>query len=242
MIKNFFTLFTCLVIISCGSSSNNEPCTTLDCETLKYNLLLADVDFSLASPQATNIQVVATNSYQDMTHPRVSADKLWVAYTIYNDTNTDGCASTDTGYVNTKIMAASLDGIQQKTILPVTAGELTSNNFWYNNNNEFTYLGGAPGSTKLYHAQTDSSMNLIAGPTEITIPGTITPFDPAALSDNQFVYGGLYNSGGLVKSIFLQPLNPAGIPTGLSLGRDNSGTTLFGNDIFENDPKSHPME
>jgi len=134
MIKNFFTLFAYLVITGCGGGgsndgSNNKACTTLDCKTLKYSLLLADVDFSNASPQVTNVQVVATNSYQDMTHPRVSTDKLWVAYTQYNDTNTDGCASTDTGYVNTEIMAASLDGVQQKTILSVTTGELTSNNW-----------------------------------------------------------------------------------------------------------------
>ncbi len=50
-----------------------------------------------------------------MTHPRVSTD-------------TQGCASLDSGYVNTEIKASRLDGTQTVSVLPVTSGELTSNN------------------------------------------------------------------------------------------------------------------
>ncbi|MES9852461.1 MAG: hypothetical protein ABW170_11580 [Candidatus Thiodiazotropha sp. L084R] len=92
----------------------------------------------------------------------------------------------------------------------------------------------------MYRAQTDASMDLVTSPTEISIPTTITPFDPQAISNNQLVYGGLYDSGGDVRSIFLQSLNPPGVPIGLSLGRDSVGTILYGSDVLENDPKLSP--
>ena len=225
IIKTLFVLFVSFIITSCGGSNGNSsvaPCTTLDCQTLKYSLLLADVDFNQPNPQATNIQVIKTHRFQDMTHPRVSPDKLWVAYTTYNDTNAENCATVDIR-VNTEIQAARLDDEQSTTIIPNTSGELTSNNYWYGNNMEFTYLAGAPEQIRLYRAQTDSSMNLIDGPTEISVPSTILPIDPHATSNNQIVYAGIYDSGGLfdVKSIFLQSLNPVSIPTALSLGRDS---------------------
>ncbi len=242
----FLVSATSFFLLSCGGGDNSstpvtpQACSTLDCKTSAYNLLVADIDFSQSDPQATNIQVVAKNNYQDMTHPRVSPDKNWVAYTLYNDTNTNGCAAPDSGYVNTEIRATSLDGSQTKNIIGVTSGELNSNNYWYGNSFEFIYLSGAPGSTKLYRAQTDTAMNVIAGPTEVTTPATIIPFDPQAISNSQLVYGGQYNNSGLVKSIFIQELNPASTPTGLSLGRDSAGTTLYGNDVLENDPKISP--
>jgi len=242
MRKNIFVLVMGLIISNCGGSSGgSQPCTTLDCNTLKYNLFLADVDFSLAAPQATNIQLIKSSRFQDMTHPRVSPDKLWVAYTTYNNTNVQGCASLDSGYVNTEIKASRLDATQTVSILPVTGGELTSNNYWYGNNYEFSFLSGPPGQTSVYRAQTDSLMKLIAGPTEVTIPNTITPFDPQAISNNQLVYSGIYNNGGgEVESVFLQTLNPAGTPAGLSLGRDSAGTTLLASEVRENDAKISP--
>jgi len=234
-------LLSCCALLGCGSeNSDNTACGTLDCKTSKYNLFVADVDFTQANPQATNLQVIETNSFQDMTHPRVSPDKLWVAYTIYNITNTDGCASVDSGYVNTEIRATSIDGIQSATIIAPTLGELTSNNYWYGNNFEFTYISGAPGLTKIYRVQTDEQMNTVASPTEVSIPNTITPFDPSAISNSQMTYGGLYDNGGLVKSIFIQSMNPPGTPIGLSLGRDSVGNVLYGGDVLENDPKISP--
>lgn len=230
------------VLTGCGSGGTS--CNTLDCKTSTYNLLMADVDFTDANPTASNIKVVASNSYQDLTHPRVSPDKQWVAYTTYNDTNTEGCASLDSGYINTEIRATKLDESQSKTILAKTDGNLTSNSYWYGNSYEFTYLSGLPGATKIYRAQTDAAMNLISGSTEITVPATlIPPYDPAGLSNSQIVYAGLYNSGGLVASIFIQSLDPTDTPVGLSLARDNSGATLFftvPGENNENDPKLSP--
>jgi hypothetical protein len=233
----------CLLLTACGGGDTppTPACATLNCATSKYNLLLADVDFTQATPTATNITVIASSTYQDMTHPRVSPDKNWVAYTTYNNTNSDGCASTDSGYVNTEIKATLLNGSTTRSIITVTAGELNTNNYWYGSNYDFTFLSGAPGTTKIYRAQTDTAMNLLSTPVEVTVPGTIVPYDPQALSSIQLVYGGVYANGtGLAKSIFMQTLNPPGTPTGLTLGRDSAGTVLYGDDVAENDAKLSP--
>lgn len=232
----------CLFIFGCsgGGSDSQDTCVTLDCLTSKYNLLVADVDLNQANPEATNISVVATSDFQDMTHPRVSPDKNWVAYTTYNVTNAEGCASLDSGYVNTEIMATRMDGSETQSIISVTSGDLNSNSYWYGNNYEFTFLSGAPGSTSVYRAQTNADMNLIAMPTQVTIPATIIPYDPQAISDSQLVYCGLYDSTGLVKSVFLQSLNPPDTPVGLTLGRDSAGNILYNDDVMENDPKLSP--
>jgi hypothetical protein len=238
---NVFLL--CLLIFGCSSGSGNDgqnTCMALDCLTSKYNLLVVDVDLDQASPEGTNISVIATSDFQDMTHPRVSPDKNWVAYTTYNVTNAEGCASLDSGYVNTEIMATRMDGRETQVIIPVTSGELNSNSYWYGNNFEFTFLSGAPGSTSVYRAQTDAEMSLIANATQVTIPVTIMPYDPHAISNSQIVYGGMYDSMGLVKSIFLQSLNPSGAPVGLTLGRDSAGNILYNDDVMENDPKLSP--
>jgi Tol biopolymer transport system component len=241
MNKIFRISLLCLLVTGCGGDggSDTTACTTLDCQTSKYNLLLADVDFTQASPEGSNIRVIARSSFQDMTHPRVSPDKNWLVYTTYNVTNTEGCASTDSGYVNTEIKATRLDGSQTQGIIAVTDGTLNSNNYWYGGNYEFTFLSGAPGSTKIYRAQTAADMNLVAGPSEVTVPATILPIDPQAISDTQLVYVGVYDNAGLglAKSVFLQSLNPPGTPVGLTLGRDSAGTILYGNDVMENDPK-----
>jgi hypothetical protein len=244
----FLPILFFLLLTGCGGGS----CTSLDCKTSTYNLLVADVDFTATNPKATNIEVIATSSWQDMTHPRVSPDRNWVAFTTYNDPNSDGCATTDQGYVDTGIKAVSMDGSQTKSIIGATAGVLNSNSYWYGSSFEFTFLSGAPGSTRVYRAQTDSSMNLIAGPTAVTTGAGILPVDPMALSNSQLVYPGLFDSGGtcgepgssgtagVAAAIWLQTLSPAGTPTAISLGRDSAGNILCVPDIQENDPKISP--
>lgn len=246
MRKFFSIVIVILLMVGCGGSGKNSfgVCSSLDCLTSKYNLIMADVDFTATTPTATNLTVIATNSYQDMTHPRVSPDKNWVAYTTYNVTNSDGCASTDSGYADTEIKATKLDGSMTTTLISATAGVLNSNNYWYGTGYDFTFLSGAPGATNIYYAQTDDKMNVIAGPTQVIIPGTILPYDPQANSMSQSVYVGQYADGsnGNAKSVFMQALDAGAMdtPTALSLARDSNGTVLHDNEIFENDPKLSP--
>jgi Tol biopolymer transport system component len=229
---------------NCATSSQDTPpetCTTLDCTTLKYSLFVADMDGS-------NVSVIKTSSYQDMTHPRVSNDKNWVAYTTYNTTNGDGCASLDIGYLNTEIRAIQINGTGDKRIIAPLANEFNTNSYWIGTSNEFTYLSGPVASLKFYRATVDASMNLVSGPTLIPVAGTIpVPMDPATHSGtDKIVFPGLYNPGsGFVKSIFIMNLSDSSNLVGLSLGRDHAGNVLTCTNaactnIMENDPKVSP--
>ncbi|MEQ1721627.1 MAG: hypothetical protein ABL930_00535 [Pseudobdellovibrio sp.] len=125
--------------------------------------------------------------------------------------------------------------------------EFNTNSYWIGATNEFTYLSGPTASLKFYRATVDASMNLIAGPTQIPVVGTIpVPIDPAPHgATNKIVYPGMYNpGGGFVKSIFIMNLSDSTSLVGLSLGRDRTGATIICNsdcsNIDENDPKISP--
>ena len=223
-----------------SSSADQVSCTTLACSALKYSLLSADFDGS-------NVAIVRTSGYQEMTHPRVSNDKNWIAYTAYNDRDTQNCASLSIGYNNTEIRAVRIDGSVDKRVIAPTAGQFNSNNYWVGTTNEFTYLSGPTSALKFYRTTVDTQMNLISGPTQISVANTIVPVDPQThLGTNKIVYPGLYNpGGGFVKSIFLMNLSDSTNLVGLSLGRDRAGTQIVCADaacanIMENDPKISP--
>jgi Tol biopolymer transport system component len=233
---------------SCGSepaTPDSSPivpdsaCSTLACQTAKYSLLVADLD-------GTNVSVVRTSSYQEMTHPRVSGDKKWIAYTAYNDRDAKNCANLEVGYRNTEIRAIQVSGTGDKSIIAPVPGELHSNNYWVGTNNEFTYLAGPETALTLFRATVDANMTLVGSPTQIAVPAGIVPLDPAAnASVNKIVYPGLYqNNGSFYKSIFMMNLSDGGGLVGLTLGRDHAGTpivcTAGCTNVMENDPKISP--
>ena len=216
-------------------------CATVLCSASKYNLLVADID-------GGNVGLIKTSSYQDMTHPRVSNDKNWVAYTTYNNLNSNQCASLDTGYLNTEIRAVRLTGVDDRRIISPVATEFNSNNYWLSSTNEFTYLSGPVNALKFYRVILDSNMVVSAGPSQIPVSGTIpVPVDPQAnLAVNKIVYPGLYNpGGGFIKSIFMMDLSDSSNLVGLSVGRDHAGAPIICAtaeclNIMENDPKISP--
>lgn len=241
------SLFFLILFQNCSSKSSDtvsnpetpQGCTTLACSTSKFSLLVGDLDGS-------NLSLVRTSTYQEMTHPRVSNDKNWIAYTAYNDLDSDGCASLHQGYLNTEIRAIQISGGGDKRIIAPVAGQFNSNSYWIGTTNEFSYLSGPVTALKFFRATVDASMNLISGPMQIPVPGTIVPMDPAThAATNKIVYPGLYNpGGGYVKSIFLMNLSDGGNLVGLSIGRDHAGTPIICNstcsNIMENDPKISP--
>lgn len=218
----------------------SPTCTTLLCSASKYSLIVADIDGSNAS-------LIKTSTFQDMTHPRVSNDKNWVAYTTYNKLNSENCATVDQGYLNTEIRTIQISGVGDKVVVSPVATDLNSNNYWVGTTNEFTYLSGPPTALKFYRSTVDSNMNVISGPTQISVVGTIVPMDPAThAGTGKIVFPGLYNpGGGYVKSIFMMNLADSTSLVGLSIGRDHAGTPLVCStaacsNIMENDPKVSP--
>ena len=240
-----FMIFPLIILFqNCSSpkstSADQVSCTTLACSASKYSLLSADFDGS-------NVAIVRTSGYQEMTHPRVSNDKNWIAYTAYNDRDTQNCASLSIGYNNTEIRAVKMDGSVDKRIVSPAAGQFNSNNYWVGTTNEFTYLSGPTSALKFYRTTVDTQMNLVSGPIQISVANTIVPVDPQTnLGTNKIVYPGLYNpGGGFVKSIFLMNLSDSANLVGLSIGRDHAGNQIVCADaactnIMENDPKISP--
>ncbi len=233
-----------LMSLGCSSTSDDtvskSSCSTLLCRAAKYSLFVADID-------GANLSLIKTSSYQDMTHPRVSGDKSWVAYTTYHDLNSSKCATLDQAYLNTEIRVIKMTGADDKSLIGPVAGKLNSNNYWIGTSNEFTYLSGAPASLKLYRATVNSSMNVVSGPTQIAVPGTVIPMDPSSnATTNKIVFSGLYNpGGGYIKSIFMMNLSDSSNLVGLSVGRDRAGTPIICENsncanIMENDPKISP--
>ncbi|MCB9025290.1 MAG: PD40 domain-containing protein [Bdellovibrionaceae bacterium] len=200
----------------------------------------------VADLKGSNVNIVKTSSYQDMTHPRVSSDKNWLAYTTYNNKNSSGCASLDQGYLNTEIRAVKISGANDKRIIEPSPTDFNTNNYWIGATNEFTFLSGPVSSLKFYRATVDSNMDLALAPTQIAVIGTITvPMDPQA-NTTKIVFPGLYDpGGGFIKSIFMMNLSDSSNLVGLSVGRDHAGTPIICADadclnIMENDPKISP--
>ena len=237
-------------------NNGGTACTTLLCSASMYSLLVADLDGS-------NVSIIKTSTYQEMTHPRVSNDKNWVMYTGFNDLDSRGCASLSKGYTNTEIRAVRMSGAGDKGIIAPVVGEFHTNSYWIGTTNEFTYLAGPPSTVlKFYNRVTvDSlSMDIIAGPTPIPIPADILAVDPQTnLATNKIVFSGLYNAAlydpsaiGFVKGIFMMDLSYDSLVSRnlvrLSLGKDRAGKaiTCVGTpiepcpNIMENDPKISP--
>lgn len=241
----FGVILISLFFTNCNKSNSNEPPKNLACETpkclaSKYSLFVADLDGS-------NVAIIKTSSFQDMTHPRVSNDKKWVAYTTYNDLNSEKCATHDQGYLNTEIRAVQLTGAGDKMVVAGQSGHLTSNNYWIGTTNEFSYLSGPPASLKFYRSTVDSTMTVTSGPSQIAVVGTVVPMDPAThQASDKIVFPGLYNpGGGYIKSIFIMNLSNSADLVGLSVGRDHAGVPIVCansacENIMENDPKISP--
>lgn len=243
VLRRLFIILPIVLLQSCtsGNPESSNGCLSLDCETLKYSLLVADIDGS-------DVSVVRTSAFQEMTHPRVSNDKQWVAYTAYNQVGSDGCASLSVGYQNTEIRAVKISGTDDKRIIAPVSNSFNSNNYFIGNTNEFTYLSGPAASLQFYRAAVDTNMNLIGTPVLIPqwtgTPATFVPFDPQSNPNiNRVVYPALYiDSGTLRKSLFLMNLSNSLLPVALTLGRDQAGTLITCSNsecenIMENDPK-----
>jgi len=245
MKKHFYFLFLLVPIflfLNCNSSpTKDQVCETVLCKSSKYSLLAADID-------GTNVSLIKTSSYQDMTHPRVSNDKNWVAYTTYNNTNSNQCASMDIGYLNTEIRAIRISGADDRQVISPVATEFNTNSYWLGATNEFTYLSGPVNALKFFRATVNSDMVVTSGPTQIPVAGTITvPMDPQGhLATNKIVFPGLYNpGGGFIKSIFIMNLSDSVNLVGLCVGRDHANTPIVCAtaeclNIMENDPKISP--
>lgn len=219
-----------------------EACKTLHCQAGKFNLFVADIDGS-------NVQLIKKSSYQDMTHPRVSADKQWIVYTTYNNRDNDNCGTMKLGFENSELRAIRFNGQDDKSVVAPEAGVFNTNAYFLGTTNTFSYLSGPASGLKLMRQTVDAGMNKLGGPTQIPVPSSILPLDPAPhLATNKIVFPGVFfhpSYGGYIKSLFLMNYSDGTGLIGLTLGRDHTNGLIVCrspscDDIMENDPKISP--
>lgn len=244
-------LFTLLLISSltgCGGGSSGgatatTPCSSFDCLTSKFNLVTANLD-------GNNLAVIATDSYREMTHPRITLDRKWIAYTRFNTIGNNGCAeeksTPDNSYFNTGIRVASIDGSTNIELTTPNLSRFSTNAYWIGNTYDFTFLEGDPRSAvaqdklQIKRGSRSADMNVNLGTVVITpTTGTFTTvFDPQQVL-TKIVFGGQYTSTIAVKSIFTMNLDGSGL-TGITIAADRNGAVVAADKAFENDPKLSP--
>jgi Tol biopolymer transport system component len=78
----------------------------------------------------SDMRLILSSSWQEMTHARVSKDGQWITCTRYRHIGADGTASEEGGYDNTEVLIARVDGSQVQTIVPAKDGVANANSSW----------------------------------------------------------------------------------------------------------------
>jgi Tol biopolymer transport system component len=110
----YLSLVGLVLLMACGSSTQDPNLFGIYTATLG----------------GANVRRIVASASQEMTHPRVSPDLSWVAFTRYNDRGWDGTATEDKGYGNTEIAICRIDGSAMETVVPGRRGAVNSNPTW----------------------------------------------------------------------------------------------------------------
>lgn len=241
------SLVLLIFFVGCSEKST-EPvaCSTFDCLTTKFNLVTANLDGS-------DLVVVAKDTYREMTHPRITFDRKWIAYTRHNKLNTNGtngCAEVKgTDYTNTEIRLTSLDGSVQIALTTPNPSRLSTNSYWIDNTYNFTFLDGVLGSTTLpdkiqiKRGYRDVNMLETSPVSAVPVTSSIFVVDPQQLRE-KIVFSGLYDNAGLKRSIFTIDADGNALSLdGKTIATVYGGqpaSAVVGTEADENDPKFSP--
>ncbi len=89
-----------------------------------------------ANLDGSNFHTVLLDSRREITHARVSPDRKHMTFTRYNRVVKDGlCEENGSGYRNTEVVIANIDGTQQFDVEPTGAEILNANSSWIDNEN-----------------------------------------------------------------------------------------------------------
>ena len=241
-----------LLIFFVGCSGNStEPvaCSTFDCLTSKFNLVTANLDGS-------DLVVVAKDTYREMTHPRITFDRKWIAYTRHNKLNTNGtngCAEVKgTDYTNTELRATNMDGSVLVALTTPNSARLSTNSYWIDNTYNFTFLDGVLGTTlypsdvKIKRSYRDSNLLETSVVTVSTWPNIFVA-DPQQVGD-KLVFAGLWDSANLASAVkgivTLDLLSSSAVPEARTVAKGYMGTlpasAVNWTQADENDPKLSP--
>ncbi len=134
-----------------------------------------------------NMKPLITNSWQQMTHARVSPDKKWVTFTRYTNRGKDGCATENEAnyerkgqqYLGTEVLIMRIDGTDVRTLIPHQKDKTAANSYWTPDGKGLIYVS-APnekGRSQINHIILDDNMR-VKEITKLPIPDHIIPTDP----------------------------------------------------------------
>ena len=124
-------------------------------------------------------KTVVQNSWQQMSHPRVSPDGEWITFTRYNEKHW-GFAKEEDGYEETEIMLVRLDGSALKTLIPPKPDILNCNSSWMGDGRSLVWMS----TDNTHHLPWLMKIEIATGKiTRIPTPEKFKTTDPHILGD-----------------------------------------------------------
>ncbi|MFB0563300.1 MAG: hypothetical protein ACETWM_19030 [Candidatus Lokiarchaeia archaeon] len=139
-----------------------------------------------------NMKPLITNSWQQMSHARVSPDKKWVTFTRYTNRGKDGYATENEAnyerggeqYLGTEVLIMRIDGTDVRTLIPHQKDRVAANSYWTPDGKGIIYVS-APnekGRPQINHIIFNENME-IKNISKIPIPEYVIPTDPHWVGD-----------------------------------------------------------
>jgi len=140
-----------------------------------------------ATLDGKNMKPLITNSWQQMTHARVSPDKNWVTFTRYTNRGKDGCATENEAnydrkgqqYLGTEVLIMRIDGTDVRTLIPHQKDRMAANSYWTPDGKGIIYVSSPneKGRPQINHIILDDNIQ-VKEITKLPIPDHIIPTDP----------------------------------------------------------------
>lgn len=159
-------LLVALAVIGCSASAAPQLPD-------QFGIYVADLS-------GGNFRKIAQNSWQQMSHPRVSPDGQWITFTRYNKKK-GGLAKEDGGnYEETEIMLCRIDGSDMKTVVPPKPGILNCNSNWTDGGSAIIWIS----TDNPEHKASIMKMDLNSGKVDrIPTPKDMDSTDPHIVGD-----------------------------------------------------------
>lgn len=168
-IRNFYlTTLTILslVLASCAAESN------------PLRFVIASTKFD-----GSDFKIILKDSTHNLTHPRVSPNGKLLTLTKYYHKNLDGLCLEESGYFNTEILVANIDGSNLRAVVPHQNGVMAANSSFVDDKHIIYIHFKPPQKTAIRLLDIETGEER-----ELPTPQNLMPSDPH-VRGNDFVFG-----------------------------------------------------
>jgi Tol biopolymer transport system component len=133
-----FCLLACLAMLISGCPRSKEMLDRLVSKEMpgRFGIYVCNLN-------GDNLKVIATDSYREINHARVSPDHQWITFTRYNKRGLNGLAEEIGGYQNTEIMLMKLDGTKIMNLTTIREYPMAANGSWTPDGKSIVFVGGS---------------------------------------------------------------------------------------------------